>query len=59
MKKCPYCGAPVEFGNFDDEFTSFVDCGNYIIASGKFDCQCGESITIRANFIWDENFEIE
>ena len=49
---------PVEFEDSDDEFTSFVDCGNYIIASGKFDCQCGESLTIRANFIWDENFEI-
>ena len=58
MKNCPYCGAPIDFEDFDNEFTSFEDCGDYILASGKFDCQCGETLTIRANFIWDEEFEI-
>ena len=58
MKNCPYCGAPINFEDFDNEFTSFEDCGDHILASGKFDCQCGEILTIRANFIWDEEFEI-
>lgn len=38
MKNYPYCGAPIEFEDFDNEFTSFEDCGDHILASGKFDC---------------------
>ena len=57
MKNCPYCGAPIEFEDFDSEFTSFEDCGNYILASGKFDCQCGKILTIQVRFVWDEEIE--
>jgi hypothetical protein len=53
--RCPYCGAVVEF---DDEFTNFEDCGDYIIASATYECECGESMTVRATFVWDGNLEV-
>ena len=59
MKKCPYCGASVNFEDFDNEFTSFEDCGGHIVATGLFDCQCGENLKIKAIFVYNEDYEIE
>lgn len=53
--RCPYCRAVVEF---DDEFTSFEDSGDCIIASASYECECGEVMTVRATFVWDGNLEV-
>lgn len=57
-KRCPFCNSPIEFEDFDSEFTSFEDCGDHIVATGHFDCQCGESLTIEAIFAYNENYTI-
>lgn len=55
MTRCPYCGAEIEF---DDEFTSFEDEGDCIVASASYNCECGETLTVRAYFKWDGNLEV-
>ena len=59
MKKCPYCGAQVDFCDFDNDFTSFEDQGDCIVATGHFDCQCGENLRIKAVFVFNEDYEID
>lgn len=56
MAKCPYCGAEVEF---DDEFTNFEDNGDFIVATATYECECGETLTVRAFFLWDGNLEVD
>lgn len=58
MAKCPYCNSPVQFEDFDRYFETFEDCGDHIVATGIFDCQCGENLKVKAVFNWDECFEI-
>jgi hypothetical protein len=41
-----------------EEFDDFEDCGSYILATGKFNCECGEELVITAKFVWDEDFEV-
>ena len=53
--RCPYCKVIVEF---DDEFTNFEDCGDCIIASAPYVCECGESMTVKATFVWDGELEV-
>lgn len=53
--RCPYCKAIVEF---DDEFTNFEDCGDCITASSPYVCECGESMTVKATFVWDGELEV-
>lgn len=53
--RCPYCKAIVEF---DDEFTNFEDCGDCITASALYVCECGESMTVKATFVWDGELEV-
>lgn len=56
MARCPYCNAEIEF---DDEFTSFDDQGDYIEATGSYTCECGETLTVRAYFQWDGEVEVD
>ena len=58
MKRCPYCGTPIDFEDFDNEFTSFEDCGDHIVATGNFNCQCGENLVIEAIFVYSEDYKI-
>lgn len=58
MNRCPYCGAVFNLEETSEEFSDFEDCGDYIIATGDFHCQCGKILTIRTNFFWDEKFQI-
>ena len=52
-----YCNAVIDF---DDEFTNFDDQGEYIVASGTYVCvRCGEIMTVRANFVWDGEVEVD
>ena len=53
--RCPYCNAVIEF---DDEFTSFEDQGDCIVASASYECECGEVLTVKAAFAWDGNLEV-
>lgn len=55
MARCPYCGAEIEF---DDAFNDFHDGGDYIEATASYDCECGETLTVRAYFEWDGNLEV-
>jgi hypothetical protein len=54
--RCPYCNAVIEF---DDEFTSFEDQGDCIVASGAYECECGNALRVRATFVWDGNLEVD
>ena len=54
--RCPYCNAVIEF---DDEFTSFEDQGDCIVASGAYECDCGNALRVRATFVWDGNLEVD
>lgn len=54
--RCPYCNAVIEF---DDEFTNFDDHGDCIVATASYDCECGETLTVRAYFQWDGNLEVD
>lgn len=54
--RCPFCNAAVEF---DDEFTSFDDQGDCIVASATYECKCGETMTVRAYFAWDGVLEVD
>lgn len=56
MARCPYCNAEIEF---DDEFTNFDDQGDFIVATGSYDCGCGETFTVRAYFQWDGEVEVD
>jgi hypothetical protein len=56
MAKCPYCNAEIDF---QDEFTSFDDQGDCIVATGSYTCECGETLTVRATFVWDGEVEVE
>jgi hypothetical protein len=56
MARCPYCNAEIEF---DDEFTNFDDQGDFIVATGSYDCECGETLTVRAFFQWDGEVEVD
>ena len=56
MTRCPYCKAIVDF---DDEFTNFDDQGDCITASATYICDCGESLTVRATFVWDGELEVD
>ena len=47
MARCPYCNAEVEF---DEAFTDFEDNGDFIVATGPYYCECGETLTVRAFF---------
>jgi hypothetical protein len=58
VKRCPYCGAVVDFEDMTNEFDDFEDCGSHILATGKFNCECGEELIISAKFVWDEEFEV-
>lgn len=54
--RCPYCGAVIEF---DDEFANFDDQGDCIVASATYICDCGESVTVKATFVWDGELEVD
>jgi hypothetical protein len=54
--RCPYCNAVIEF---DDEFTSFDDQGDCIVASGAYECECGNALRVKATFVWDGNLEVD
>lgn len=54
--RCPYCKAVVEF---DDEFTNFEDNGDFVVATATYECECGETLTVRAFFLWDGNLEVD
>lgn len=54
--RCPYCNAVIEF---DDEFTSFEDQGDCIVASGAYECECGKALRVKATFVWDGNLEVD
>lgn len=54
--RCPYCNAVIEF---DDDFTSYDDQGDCIVASAPYECECGEVLTVKAFFVWDENLEVD
>ena len=54
--RCPYCGAVIEF---DSEFIDFVDEGDCIVARANYECGCGESLVVKATFVWDGNLEVE
>lgn len=56
MAKCPYCGAAIDF---QDEFTSFDDQGDCIMAAASYECECGETLTVRAYFQWDGEMEVD
>ena len=56
MAKCPYCNAEIDF---QDEFTNFDDYGDYIVATGSYACECGETLTVRAFFQWDGEVEVD
>lgn len=56
MARCPYCNAEIEF---DNEFTNFDDQGECIIASASYECECGETLTVRACFQWDGEVEVD
>ena len=56
MARGPYCNAEIEF---DDEFTNFDDQGDYIVATGSYTCECGETLTVRAYFQWDGEVEVD
>jgi hypothetical protein len=56
MARCLYCNAEIEF---DDEFTNFDDQGDFIVATGSYDCECGETLTVRAFFQWDGEVEVD
>jgi hypothetical protein len=56
MARCPYCNAEIEF---DDEFTNFDDQGDFIVATGSYDCECGETLTVRAFFQWNGEVEVD
>ena len=44
--------------DFEDEFINFHDEGDYIEAVGSYDCECGETLTVRAYFQWDGEVEV-
>lgn len=56
MVRCPYCNAEIDF---QDEFTNFDDQGDYIVATGSYTCECGETLTVRATFAWDGEVEVD
>lgn len=55
--RCPYCNREIMF---DDEFTSFNDHGDCIVASATYVCpECGDVMTVRAYFVWDGELEVD
>ena len=57
MNVCPCCGEEIDF---QEEFTNFDDQGDYIVATGTYVCvRCGETMTVRANFVWDGEVEVD
>ena len=56
MARCPYCNAEIDF---QEEFTSFDDQGDYIVATASYECECGETLTVRAYFQWDGEVEVD
>lgn len=56
--RCPYCGAVIEFEDVDTDFTEFEDCGECLIATMDFECQCGEQLRIEAQFEYSGKLRI-
>ena len=57
MSVCPCCGEEIDF---QEEFTNFDDQGEYIVATGTYVCvRCGETMAVRANFVWDGEVEVD
>ena len=55
--RCPYCNAIIEF---EGTFFNFDDNGDYITATATYVCdECGESMNVRANFVWDGRLEVD
>ena len=53
--RCPFCG---ETFDFEEEFKHFSDEGDYIAAWTFIECECGETLRVEANFVWDGNLEV-
>lgn len=53
---CPNCHSE---GFFDDGFTHFVDCGDYVKAHATCICpECNYIMTVQTSFTWDESVEV-
>ena len=54
---CPNCNREIVF---DDEFISFDDQGDCIVASATCVCpECGDVMTVRATFVLNGELEVE
>ena len=50
---CPNCGSA---GVFDDGFTNFDDCGDYVNAHAICVCpECNYVMMVKTSFVWDES----
>lgn len=52
--RCPFCGGIFDF---EEEFKHFSDEGDYITAWTFIECECGETLRVEANFVWDGKLE--
>lgn len=54
MERCPYCGEPIDFDGFDN----LEEDGDVIVATAQVVCECGETLTVKAWYHWDGDYEI-